>query len=78
MGENRNAYRILVVETPAGKYPFGRQRKRWMDSIKMNFKGTGCEDEGWMEVSDDPRFQWRALILVVFKPSVFGTTGFVT
>jgi hypothetical protein len=28
MGENRNAYRLLV-----GKRPLGRQRHRWVDNI---------------------------------------------
>jgi hypothetical protein len=34
MGEKRNAYRILVG-TPEGKRPLGRQRHRWVDNIKI-------------------------------------------
>jgi hypothetical protein len=30
MGENRNAYRLLV-ENPEGKKPLGRPRFRWVD-----------------------------------------------
>jgi hypothetical protein len=33
MGENRNAYRILV-EKPEGKRPLGRRIRRWVDSNK--------------------------------------------
>jgi hypothetical protein len=35
MGEKRIAYRILVG-LPEGKRPLGRQRRRWVDNIKMN------------------------------------------
>jgi hypothetical protein len=34
MGEKRNVYRLLVGKTE-GKRPLGRQRRRWMNSIKM-------------------------------------------
>jgi hypothetical protein len=34
MGENRNAYRLLVGK-PKGKIPLGRPRHRWVDNIKM-------------------------------------------
>jgi hypothetical protein len=37
MGENRNAYRILVV-MPEGKRPLGRPRCRWVDNIKMDLR----------------------------------------
>jgi hypothetical protein len=33
----RNAYRILVGK-PEGKRPLGRQRRRWVDNIKMDLK----------------------------------------
>jgi hypothetical protein len=36
-GEKRNAYRILV-ENPEGKRPLGRQRRRWVDNIKMDLR----------------------------------------
>jgi hypothetical protein len=35
MGENRNAYRILVGK-PEGKRPLRRPRRRWVDNIKID------------------------------------------
>jgi hypothetical protein len=35
MGENRNVYRLLVGK-PDGKRPLGRQRRRWVDNIKID------------------------------------------
>jgi hypothetical protein len=35
MGENRNAYRLLVGK-PEGKSPLGRPRRRWVDNIRMD------------------------------------------
>jgi hypothetical protein len=37
MGGKRNAYRILVGK-PEGKRPLGRQRRRWVNNIKMDIK----------------------------------------
>jgi hypothetical protein len=35
MGEKRNVYRLLVG-MPEGKKPLGRQRRRWVNNIKMD------------------------------------------
>ena len=45
MAEGRGVYRVLVGK-PEGKRPLGRPRRRWEDSIKMDFRevGGGCED----------------------------------
>jgi hypothetical protein len=37
MGEERNAYRILVGN-PEGKRPLGRRRHRWEVNIKIDFR----------------------------------------
>jgi hypothetical protein len=39
-GENSNACRLLVGKAE-GKTPLGRQRRRWMDNIKMNLGEIG-------------------------------------
>jgi hypothetical protein len=36
----RNVYRILMGK-PEGKRPFGRQRRRWEDGIKMDLREIG-------------------------------------
>jgi hypothetical protein len=36
LGENRNEYRIMVGK-PEGKRLLGRNRRRWEDTIKMDF-----------------------------------------
>jgi hypothetical protein len=40
MGEQRNAYRLLVAK-PEGKRPLGRPRRRWVDNIKIDILDTG-------------------------------------
>jgi hypothetical protein len=35
MGETKNAFRILMGK-PEGRRPLGRQRRRWVDNIKIN------------------------------------------
>jgi hypothetical protein len=37
MGQNRNAYRILVG-IPERKRPLGRPRRRWEDNIRMDYR----------------------------------------
>jgi hypothetical protein len=60
MGENRNAYRILVGK-PEGKRPLGRPRRRWVNNIKMDIRETGLDGMGWIGLAQD-RGQWRALV----------------
>jgi hypothetical protein len=37
MGETRSAYRILLGR-PEGKRPLGRQRRKWVENIKMDLR----------------------------------------
>jgi hypothetical protein len=57
MGEKRNTYRLLV-----GKRLLGRQRRRWVDNIRMDLLGMGWEwDVDWIGLIQD-RNRWRALV----------------
>jgi hypothetical protein len=47
MGENRNAYRILVG-IPEGKRSLGRPRRRWVDNIKMDLREIGWDGVDWI------------------------------
>jgi hypothetical protein len=46
MGLKRNAYRISVGK-PEGKIPLGKPRRRWVDNIKMDFRGWDGVD--WID-----------------------------
>jgi hypothetical protein len=65
MGENRNAYRILMG-MPEGKRPLGRSRRRWVNNIKMDLRGTGWDGMDWIDLAQN-RDQWRALVNAVMN-----------
>jgi hypothetical protein len=52
MGENRNAYRILVGK-PEGKKPLGRPRRTWVDYIKMDLRELGWDGMDWIGLAQD-------------------------
>jgi hypothetical protein len=60
MGENRNAYRILVGK-PERKRPLGRLRRRWVNNVKMDLREIGWGDMDWIDLARD-RDQWKALV----------------
>jgi hypothetical protein len=60
MGENRNAYRLLVGK-PEGKRPLGRPRRRWVDNIRMDIGDVGWGYVDWIGLAKD-RNRWRALV----------------
>jgi hypothetical protein len=49
VGEMRDAYKVLVGNL-GGNRPFGRHRRRWEDSVKIDL-----QEEGWGE-------EWTGLI----------------
>jgi transcription termination factor 2 len=60
MGENRNAYRLLVGKSE-GNRPLGRPRRRWVDNIRMDPGEVGWGDVDWIGLAQD-RNRWRALV----------------
>jgi hypothetical protein len=52
IGEKRNACRILV-ENPEEKRPLGRQRRRWVDNIKMDLREVGWDGMDWIDLAQD-------------------------
>jgi hypothetical protein len=65
IGKKRNAYKILVGK-PEGKRPLGRPRRRWVDNIKIDLRGTGWDGIDWIDVAQ-VRDQWRALVNTVMN-----------
>jgi hypothetical protein len=76
MGEKRNVYRLLVGK-PEGKRLLGRQRRRWIDNIKMDLLEIGLCVVDWIGLAQD-RYRWRALVNSVMNLRVpykmLGTT----
>jgi hypothetical protein len=68
MGENRNAYRLLVGK-PKGKRPLGRTRRRWVDNIRMDLVEVGWGDVDWIGLAQD-RDRLRALVNLVLNLQV--------
>jgi hypothetical protein len=52
MGENRNAYRLLVGK-PEGKRLLGRPRRRWVNNIRIYFQVVGWGDVDWIGLAKD-------------------------
>jgi hypothetical protein len=65
MGENRNAYRLLVGK-PEGKRPLGRPRCRWADNIKIDLLEIGWGGVDWIGLAQD-RDKRTALVNAVMN-----------
>jgi hypothetical protein len=65
MGEERNAYRLLVGK-PEGKRPLGRPRHSWVDNIRMDLVEVGWGDVDWIGPAQD-RDRWRSLVNLVLN-----------
>jgi hypothetical protein len=50
MGEGRDVYSVLVGR-PKGKRLLGRPRRRWEDSIKMDFREIGIDEANWIRLA---------------------------
>jgi hypothetical protein len=47
MGEERNAYRLLVGR-PEGRRPLGTPRRRWLENIRMDLVEVDWGDVDWL------------------------------
>jgi hypothetical protein len=65
MGDNRNAY-VLLVGRPEGKSPLGRPRRRWADNIRMDLGEVGWDDVDWIGLAQD-RNRFRAVVKSVLN-----------
>jgi hypothetical protein len=65
MGRDSNGNKILV-EKSEGKAPFGRQRRRWEDGIRMDLTGIGWGNVEWIQLPQ-VRDRWRALVNTVMN-----------
>jgi hypothetical protein len=65
MGNKRNAYKLLVGK-PEGKRPLGRQRRRWVDNIRMDFLEIGWGIVDWIGLAQD-RDKWTALVNAIMN-----------
>jgi hypothetical protein len=54
---------------PEEKRQLGRPRRRWVDNIKMDLRGTGWDGMDWIDLAQD-RNQWRALVNTVMNHRV--------
>jgi len=66
MGDRRGGYRVLV-EKPEGKRPLGRPRRKWEDNIKMDLQEVGCGGMERIELAQDNRDRWRALLNAIMN-----------
>jgi hypothetical protein len=65
MGEKRNVYRLLVGK-PEGKRPLGRERRRWIDNIKIDLLEILLSVVDWIGLAQD-RYRCRALVNAVMN-----------
>jgi hypothetical protein len=67
MGERRNACRVLVGKSE-GKRPLGRQKRMWVNNIKIDLREVEWDGMVWIDLAQD-RDQWRALVNTVMLGS---------
>jgi hypothetical protein len=62
------------VGKPEWKRPLGRQRRRWVDNIRMDLAEVGWSDVDWIGLAQD-RNRWRALVNSVLNLRVPWNAG---
>jgi hypothetical protein len=65
MRMKRNTYGILT-EKSEGTRPIRRQRRRWVDNIKMDLREIGWGGMNWSDLARY-RYQWRVLVNMVMN-----------
>jgi len=61
MPEMGKAY-IILVRKPEENRPLKSPRYRWEDTIRMNLRETGLDNEDWMHLAQD-KDQWQAVVI---------------
>lgn len=62
MNEDRTAHKVLIGKSNGGKKSLGRSRRRWENSLRMDFKEMEYEN-------DEGRWEHR-------RDLIFATVGF--
>jgi hypothetical protein len=52
IGEKRNAYRIVVGKSEGNRL-LGRQRRRWVDNVKIYLREIGWDCIDWIDLAQD-------------------------
>jgi hypothetical protein len=60
MEKGRSSFKILTGK-PTGKKLFGRPRRRWEDSIRMDLEELDINAGNWIASAQDMNY-WRALL----------------
>jgi hypothetical protein len=68
MGEDRKVHRGLE-ESPEGKRPLGRPRRRWESGIRMDLRDIGWGGVEWIALAHG-RGRWRAVLHTVLNLQV--------
>jgi hypothetical protein len=64
MRETRNAYNSFVGKFE-GKRPFGRPRRRWEDTIRMDLRETAWVSVKWIHLAQDMKQWWGVVNTVI-------------
>jgi len=73
VGYVRNTHEILVGK-PQGKRQFGKSRRKWKASVRMDLRGTGWEGVDWIHLDQD-RDHWQDLVSTVMNIRGLEMTG---